>query len=140
MILNDSSSIVKSRQSTIRRELDRRGVSLKAIGFDAVIPYSTLLSYFPEEGAREPAMMPVSVLFKLVGVLPADLVSLLLPDGFAIVRVPEGIDYDDMEKHCRNFLAVKGEAHRADSPDGPSISACEEDRLEQAVIPFVRAA
>lgn len=130
-IMSDASSIVRDRQSAIRRELDRRGVSLKAVGFDAQVPYSTLLSYFPEEGGREPAMMPVAVLFKLIGVIPNDLLSLLLPDGNIIVSVPEGVDHDEMEAGCLEFLATKHRAHHPDSPGGREIADCERKELNK---------
>ena len=60
MILSAISKIVRDRQCAIRRELDRRGVSLKVVSFDSGIPYSTLLSYFPADHDKQPAMMPAS--------------------------------------------------------------------------------
>lgn len=129
--MRDSSVIVKERQSAIRRELDRRGVSLKAISFDSNVPYSTLLSYFPEEGGRDPAMMPVSVLFRLIGIIPNDVLSLLLPSAHVIMRVPEGLDHDDVEDAARDFLAVKGKAHHPESPGGRELADCEQADLDK---------
>lgn len=136
----DNSNIVRSmreRQFTIRRQLDVRSISLKALSLDSGIGYSTLLSYFPNpEGAAEPAVMPVSALYALCGHVPDDLLSLLLPDGRAIVRIPEGADYDEYERHCRRFLTIKGEAHHPESPAGREISACEGDKLDRAAAPL----
>ena len=47
MIVRDRNEIVRTRQSAIRRELDRRGIALKVISFDSGISYSTLLTYLP---------------------------------------------------------------------------------------------
>lgn len=136
----DSTNIVRAmreRQFTIRRQLDARNISLKALSLDSGIGYSTLLSYFPNpEGTAEPALMPVSALYALCGHVPDDLLSLLLPDGRAIVVIPEGTDYDEYERHCRTFLSVKGEAHRPDSPAGREISDSEAGLLGKAAVPL----
>ena len=130
-------SAMRERQLTIRRQLDVRAISLKALSLDSGIGYSTLLSYFPNpEGRAEPALMPISALYALCGHVPDDLLSLLLPDGRAIVTIPEGVDYDEYETHCRTFLSVKGEAHHPGSPDGREISACETARLGLAAAPL----
>ena len=43
MIMADSVTIIRERQCVIRRELDRRGIALKAVALDSDIPYPTLL-------------------------------------------------------------------------------------------------
>lgn len=124
--------IVRQRQCDIRREIDRRAIALKAVAFDSGIPYETLLTYFPNpEGARKPAMMPMSAVYSILEkkALPADLVSLLLPVGWLLVNVPEEVDHDEVEHACRDYLAEKGLAHRTDSPAGRDIAACEDNRL-----------
>lgn len=122
-------TIVRGRQLTIRRELDRRGISLKAIAFDAGIPYPTLLSYFPADG--EPHTISGAAFFSLCGVLPADLLSLLLPDGFQVVRAPEDVDHDQLADAMAEYLAAKQHAHHPDSPDGREISEGEDEELCQ---------
>lgn len=121
--MSDANEIVRQRQSAIRRELDRRGIALKAISFDAKLPYPTLLTYFPQEGGREPVMMPASAFYALAEsrAIPDDLLSLLLPAGCMIVRVPEGVDHDEVEKHCRDFLATKGAFHHPLSEAGRDL-------------------
>lgn len=135
MILRDAETIVRERQKAIRREIDRRGIAMKAIamdgGWDST---STVLSYFPADQHAQPAVMSVASLFRLFDALPTDLLSLLLPDGYAIVQVPEGIDHDDLERGCRDFLATKGEAHHPDSPAGRDIAPCEAKALDAKVV------
>ena len=60
---------------------------------------------------------------------PCDLLSLLLPHGMAVVRIPEGIDHDDAEQACLDFLSTKGAAHHPNSPAGRDIADCEDATL-----------
>ena len=61
----DESMILRDRQRTIRREMDRRGIHLKQVSFDSRIGMSTLLNYFPG-GEREPAVIPTSAQHALI--------------------------------------------------------------------------
>lgn len=133
MISNDE--IVRVRQCGIRGELDRRGHHLKIIAGKSGIPYPTLLTYFPQEGGAKPVMLPTSALYALAAseAIPLDLLSLLLPGGFLIVKAPEAVEHDEVEAACRDYLAAKGAAHRADSPAGERISDCENDNLNGKV-------
>lgn len=132
--MSDANTIIRQRQLAIRREMDRRGLALKAVSFDSSIPYPTLLSYFPAEGSREPAVMPVSALYSLIGAVPDDLLSLLLPDGHAIVRIPADVDHDELAGAMQDYLLTKGQAHREDSPAGPAIADCERETLDRKVV------
>lgn len=135
-------AIIRSRQLTIRRELDRRNITLKGVAFDSQIPYPTLLSYFPGERDREPATISGAALFALCGHIPADLISLLLPDGFQIVRAPEDIDHDRLAEAMADYLSVKQHAHHPDSPGGREIAPCEDEKLREqfAIVAGGRAA
>ncbi|WIA54335.1 hypothetical protein N6H05_14810 [Sphingobium sp. WTD-1] len=129
----DYDKIVRDRQATIRRQMDVRRISIKQVQYDGQWESpSTVLSYFPADEGKQPATMSVASLFRLLetGALPADLLSMLLPAGFQIVRAPEEIDHDEMEAACRDYLAAKGKAHHPDSPDGREISSCEDDALD----------
>jgi hypothetical protein len=134
-ITPDNVAIIRERQKSIRREVDRRGIALKAVSFDSAIPYETLLTYFPQPGSRDPAQIPGGAIFALCEgeALPLDLLSLLLPGGFLIVKAPEAVDHDEIEAACRDYLAAKGAAHRADSPSGPEIADCEDSTLNGKV-------
>lgn len=130
--MRDESSIVhvlKARQCAMRRELDRRGIALKAVSFDSHIPYSTLLSYFPEKGGRDPALMPVSAQYMLCGAVPDDILSLLLPDGRLIVQAPSEIDHDQIAEAMQDFLHAKHQSHHPESEAGREIGPGEDNVL-----------
>ena len=127
--MSDANTIVRDRQCAIRRELDRRNISLKVVSFDSGIPYSTLLSYFPGDGDKQPAMLPASAVYALCGALPDDLLNLLAPAGFAIVRVPVGVDFDEIDKCCREFADKKAAFHHPDSEAGRDLGPTEQGAL-----------
>jgi hypothetical protein len=131
--MRNSSAIIRDRQLAIRRELDRRGIPLKVIAFDSDIPYATLCSYFPG-GDRPPAEMPTSAAFDLCGVLPDDLLNLLCPPGFAVVRVPSGVDYDEIAASCRDLIDTKDRAHHPDSEEGRELGPNERASLDGKVV------
>lgn len=125
----DISARQKRVQQSVFLEANNRGLTIKVIHFDTGISQDTLRSW-----ARGEAVMSIAGLFGLVGVIPDDLLSMLLPDGRQIVRVPESLDHDEIETACRDFLAAKGQAHHPDSPAGREIAPCEKDVLDQKVV------
>ena len=131
----DANMIVRERQLAIRREMERRGISLKAVSLDSGIPYQTIVSYFPGERDKVPATLSGSALFQLCQskALPLDLLSLVLPGGFQIVRAPEDIDHDEICDWAESYVAAKTKAHRVDSPMGPEIAPCEKAVLDGKV-------
>lgn len=130
-----NNEILKQRQCAMRREMDRRGIALKAVSFDSGIPYSTLLSYFPQEGGREPSLMSVEAQYALAekDALPADILSLLLPSGKLIVSVPEGVDHDQVDQLCRDVTATKAAFHHPESEAGREIGPTEDKALRSKV-------
>ncbi len=138
----DRNSIVRERQSVIRREMDRRGISLKAVAFDSGIPYATIISYFPGERDREPATITGGAIFALCEgeALPADLLSVLLPDGFQIVRVPEAIDHDRIAEMAADYLATKNAAHHPESEAGRDLGPTEQASLTGKLVQLKVAA
>lgn len=136
-IMGDENTIVRDRQRAIRREMDRRGISIKAVQYDGGWGNpSTVLSYFPADAGKEPAIMSVAALYRLLSTnaLPADLLNLLLPDGFAIVHVPSGVDYDEISSLCRDFISAKDKAHHPDSEAGRDIGPSEQQDLDDKVV------
>lgn len=129
--MSDRNEILKQRQCAMRREMDRRGIALKAVSFDSGIPYSTLLSYFPQEGANDPAIMSVAAQYALADrdALPADILSLLLPANKLIVTVTDNIDHDEASKAMRDYIDTKEAAHHPASPAGRDIADCEDATL-----------
>lgn len=135
------STIVKRNQLTIRREMDRRGFTMKAVAFDSGIPGPTLATYFPQDPLAEPAQIPGGAIYALCGVLPTDLLSLLMPDGFCIVRAPGAVDHDAIAGAVTEYMADKNAAHHPESECGPAIGPKECARLTSKIahLPIARA-
>lgn len=142
MIISDSVAIIRSRQTAIRREIDRRNIALKVVSFDSGIPYDTLLTYFPLPGSREPAQIPGGAIFALCEgeALPADILSLLVPAGWQIVRAPEAIDHDDLCELVSEYIAKKNAAHHPESEMGREIGPNEKEQLDSVVVQLVARA
>lgn len=125
----DISARQKRVQKTVFFEANNRGLTIKVIHFDTGISTDTLRSW-----ARGEAVMSIAGLFGLVGVIPDDLLSMLLPDDRQIVRVPENLDHDDIETACRDFLTSKGQAHHPESECGREIGPGEKGTLDRKVV------
>lgn len=125
-------------QRLIREKLDDRGVNLKVVAAKAGIPYTSFCGYFPgneRDSTPKPSVeLPVRALRKLCGALPNDLLNLLIPDGFAIVEVPAGIDYDDFSARCREFVDTKDRFHHPESEAGRDIGPREDDKLGEKAV------
>lgn len=137
MILHDYDKIVRERQKAIRRQINERQLSIKAIHLDAGWENaSSLLSYFPANQDVEPAVMSVAALYRLLhtGALPADLLSMLLPDGMAIVRVPEHMDHDKIADAFTDYLKDKNDFHHPESEAGRNLSPNETAALDDKVV------
>lgn len=120
-------STMLDRQRTMFRiacDPVKHNLTIKIIAADSGIGEQSLRKYAAGE-----TEMPMSAFDALIGVVPDTLLSLLLRDGRQVVCVPDGIDHDDMEAACRDYLADKGRTHHPDSPGGREISDCEQDRL-----------
>lgn len=140
MIMCDASKIVKQRQLAIRRELDRRGITLKVVSMDSGVSYSSLASYFPAHPHSDPAQMPTGVLYALCGHVPDDLLSLMLPEGRVIVQVPEDLDHDELCEAMHDYIAEKHKAHHPESECGPAIGPNECKVLRGKFVRVGRAA
>jgi hypothetical protein len=123
---------ILSAQSRIFRLAERDcGLCLKAISLDSNIPYETLRSYAGHKGAQ--AMMPVSALCKLVGIIPDELLSHIFePVGRIIDRPSDESDHDYTVANCIDFVARKQKAHHPESPEGEKIAPCEDSELRVA--------
>lgn len=132
--LEREAETVRGLQRTIRRQLDERGISLKAASYDSGIGYSTLLTYFTNERDAKPSALTVAGLRLLLDVIPPDLLSLLLPDGWQIVRAPEGLDHDALCQLAQEYVDAKMRAHRNDSPGGVEVVQEEQADLDARVV------
>jgi hypothetical protein len=70
----------------------------------------------------------------LCGAIPDDLLNLMAPEGWAVVRVPTGIDYDDISEACRDFISSKDKAHHPESEAGRDIGPNEHAELAGKVV------
>lgn len=130
--MHDENTIVRDAQRLIRREMDRRGISIKAVQYDGGWKTSsTVQSYFPADPLIDPATMSVASLYRLISTkaLPIDLLSLLLPPGHLIVQAPEALDHDDISEAVQDYLQAKEQAHRPDSEAGREIGPNENNVL-----------
>jgi hypothetical protein len=100
------------------------GLTLKAISLDSKLGYTTIQSY-----AKGEAVMSIASLFKLVGVIPDELLSLLLPEGRVIVQAPEEIDHDEIAEAVHDYLTTKERAHHPLSEAGRDIGPGEDNVL-----------
>jgi hypothetical protein len=131
--------IVRERQLAVRREMDRRGISLKAVSLDSGIPYPTIISYFPGERDRQPATLSGAAIFTLceTKALPLDLLSLVLPAGFQIIRAPEDVDHDTLCELAAEYVAEKNRAHHPESEAGRDIGPSERSNLTGKAVRLV---
>lgn len=138
-IMLDGNTIVRERQLVIRREMDRRGISLKAVSLDSGIPYQTVISYFPGERDKQPATIGGAAIYLLceTSAIPMDLLSLLLPDGFMVVRAPEEIDHDTLCALAADYVSAKNDAHHPESEAGREIGPGEDASLTRKVVQLV---
>lgn len=129
--MRDVDDIMRERQLAVRRQIDVRGIALKAIAFDAGLSLHTVLSYFPGGEGRKAAVIPMSAVFAIIDgkALPMDLVSMLLPNGAIVVRVPEDVDHDALCDAMQEYLVEKHRAHHPDSEMGPAIGPGEHQKL-----------
>jgi hypothetical protein len=104
---------------------------MKVVAADSGLSPSSIASYFPVNPEIEPAQMPTGALFALIDskALPDDLLSLMLPAGVQIVRVPEDVDHDEAARAMHDYLAVKSAAHHPGSENGREIGPSEDLHL-----------
>lgn len=137
--MHDENTIVRERQRLIRRQMEARGILVKQVQLDGGWKDpSTVQSYFPASDKAQPATMSVAALYRLLTTkaLPVELLSLLMPHGFALVQMPEGIDHDEIAAWAEEYAARKLAAHRADSECQEQIGPNERSALDGIVVAF----
>ncbi len=116
------------RMFRIAMDPARYGLTLKVIEADSGLDYDSLRNY-----AAGKTTMPATAIDSLTDVIPDELLSLLLPDGRVIFKIPGGIDHDDFAEWCQTYLLEKQKAHHPDSPAGRDIADCEDEALRGVV-------
>lgn len=142
--MRDETEITRDIQRVVREKLDEHGIALKVVSAKSRIPYSTLCGYFPgrERGStpRQPVELPLSAFRQLHGAIPECLLNLLIPEGWADVRVPVGVDFDEVDELCRDFSARKAAAHHPESEAGRDLGPSETNDLASNVVLLGRVA
>lgn len=105
----------------------RYGLTIKVIAFDSGIPDSTLRTY-----ADGSTAMSLHAFVKLVGIIPDELLSLLLPETRQLVPVAKGGDHDTFAVNCLDYAAQYAAARHPDSPGGVEIDLVEAADLDAA--------
>lgn len=129
--MRDDNAIMRDTLLAIRQQLDLRGLSMKVCAARAGVSYSTFLSWFPASGT--PQIPSMACLDGLLKALPIDLATLLAPDGWQIVRVPVGLDHDEIERAVLDYAATKAAAHHPESECGREIGPIEQAELDSKV-------
>jgi hypothetical protein len=122
-------------QRRIGRLAERdHGLSLKAISLDSGIPYNTIRSYFGQSDGMAQAVLPVTALVKLIGVVPDYLLSQLLdPAHKRIADQNDGDDdHDTLAANCIDFASRTAAARHPDGPGGVEITEDEDRELRQS--------
>lgn len=123
---------MQDRQKRVFRmamDPQRFGLTLKMIQTDSGLGYDSLRNY-----ASGDTIMPLTALDALVGVIPDELLSLLLSDDRAIVRVPEGIDLDGLADGFAEFLHTKNAFHHPESEAGRDLGPGEQAALTAKIV------
>jgi hypothetical protein len=133
-IMPDERTILLDRQRRVFRiacDPLRYSLTLGIIAADSGLGYDSVRHYASGETA-----LPLAAFNALVGVLPDELLSLLLPEGRKIVRVPENVDHDAIGAWAEAYAAKKLAAHRADSECQERIGPNERADLDATVVQF----
>lgn len=136
-IVPDERTILLDRQRRVFRiacDPRRYGLTLGIIAADSGLGYDSVRHYAAGETA-----MPMCAFLALIGVLPDELLSLLLPEGRLLVQVPVNVDHDAACEAMRAYVDAKERAHHPESPAGREISDCEDETL-RAKLTVVKAA
>ena len=126
---DDISLCAKGAQDLIFSQAKEHGLAFKVIAARSRTPESTLRTYAGTKGKM--VEMPVGALNRLCGVIPEQLLSLLLPDGWSIVRIADELDHDAAAEAMGKYLAAHRAAIHPDSPAGREISDCEDKELRE---------
>lgn len=135
--MRDEAEMMRAKQYQVRRKMDEKGITLRQLADKSGIRLPTVGSYFaPEGGGRIASVIPMCAMYMILEkrALPTELIGLLLPDGMAILEVPEAMDHNDIADGFTQYLATKNAAHHPNSPAGVDISDCEDRALRSLAV------
>lgn len=125
---------LRTQRRIFRLAAHDHGLSLKAIGIDSGIPYTTLRAY--STGA---AVMPVTALIRLVGVIPDPLLSQLFgPVHRHLVEDEDDGCLDSLGNDADEVAAEVRRARSPTSPGGTDIVDIEEARIRSKALRLTR--
>lgn len=130
--MRDDNAIIRDALLAVRQQLDLRGLSMKVCASKAGVSYSTFLSWFPASGT--PQIPSLACFHALLKALPIDLASLLVPDGWQLVRVPVGVDHDELAEAFADYLHEKNAAHHPLSENGRDLGPTETEKLTGKIV------
>lgn len=122
-------------QTEVGQRLRGADVTLETLASSLGWHKNTLDSYFPANPEHKPTKLPLAALWCIIecNLFPVELRKLLLPDGFVIARVADGMDHHEVALAVLEYQEAKAAAHHPDSPDGERISDCEQADLDQRI-------
>jgi transcriptional regulator with XRE-family HTH domain len=121
-------SILPGQRELFRQLLDlaRGGRPLKVLAAEMGVSESAVRNY--RDGIN---LVSLPVLWALARIASAEQLSLLLPDGLALVAVPEGIDHAALAGATMDYLARYTQARHEASEAGTAIGPGEAEALER---------
>lgn len=120
---------LKRSQVTMFREAKALGITASVIHYDTGGDNGGISLSTIGQWSRGESAMGLEMLIRLVGIIPDKLLSLLLPDGRLIVRVPNEIDHDEADRAMREYVDAKAAAHHPESEAGRDIGPGEDKAL-----------
>lgn len=124
----------KRAQISVFEQAAERGITAKVIHYDTGGPGVGLSLSILGQYARGESAMGGPTLVRLIGIVPDDLLSMLLPDGHQIIKVPEGIDLDGLADSFAEFLATKNAFHHPESEAGRDLGPTEHATLTAKIV------
>lgn len=127
-------SVRRRQRDMFTKVLDRRtyNFSIKEIASQSGLDDTSVSNY-----AGGVTTMSLTAIDALVGIIPDELLSLLLPEGRAIVRIPEGINHEELATAAAEYLAAKNAAHHPESEAQRDIGPNEKRALDTCALKLV---
>lgn len=119
------------QQKAMFRLAAAKGFTQELIHNDTGLPTTSL-----SEWANGKAKLSLVALLAIAEIpdFPLELLSLIMPSNIALVRIPSGIDYDEVSSACREFIDAKDKAHHPESEAGRDLGPTEQADLNQKVV------